>query len=464
MYITCGSGSKKAQGDKPSPDSQNTEVQLNEDAQIGEETGLWGPDSITTVKNYSLYREFYKQKMYDDALPYWKYVIENAPKARKTPYVDGIKMYREKLKAASDGKLQQAYLDTLIQLYDTRVGYFGEEGYISGLKAMLYKKYRPDDEKAYYDMILKTVQIEQEESPYYVILPYFKIKLQDFSDKILTRDQIFEEYDMLSDIVSHNVQQKHEKADKYEEQQTKLDIIADKLRPKEPTKTVTSCPDIKQVYEPEYRANPNDLTTVKMLYSRLVRAKCTNDPLLSELQAKLYELEPTASRARRLGNMHYKNGNTAEAVRYFKQAIELETDRTKQATMYMNLATIERRSVDNLTTSVAVQARKYAKKAAELRPGWGKPYVFIGDLYASSGKLCGPGTGWDSQVVTWPAVDMWQKAKNIDPSVAAEAQKNINRYAQFYPTVGEGHMRGVSKGQRYSIGCWIGTKTTARLR
>ena len=130
----------------------------------------------------------------------------------------------------------------------------------------------------------------------------------------------------------------------------------------------------------------------------------------------------------------------------------------------MFLAGVERRKVKSLTSDVARKARTYALKAAELNPGWGKPYIFIGELYASSGPLCGSGRGWNSQVVTWAATDVWQKAKDIDPSVAAEADKNINNYAQYYPMKNEGFMKGIMQGQSYKIGCWIGTTTKARFR
>ena len=59
--------------------------------------------------------------------------------------------------------------------------------------------------------------------------------------------------------------------------------------------------------------------------------------------------------------------------------------------------------------------------------------MLIGKLYASSGPLCGPGTGWDSQIVTWPAIDKWEYAKSIDPSVAADASKLIAQYKKYMP-------------------------------
>ena len=98
-----------------------------------------------------------------------------------------------------------------------------------------------------------------------------------------------------------------------------------------------------------------------------------------------------------------------------------------------------------------------------MRSGWGDPYLLIGRMYASSGPLCGPGRGWDSQIVIWPAMDMWNKAKSIDPNAAEEANKFLNQYRQYLPTVEDAFLRSVKEGQNYKVPCWIQRTTKVRL-
>ena len=88
--------------------------------------------------------------------------------------------------------------------------------------------------------------------------------------------------------------------------------------------------------------------------------------------------------------------------------------------------------------------------------------MLIGKLYASSGPLCGPGTGFDSQVVTWPAIDMFKKAKQVDPSVATEANKLIDTYTQYMPSKEDIFSRTMKEGSTYKVGCWINRNTTVR--
>ena len=87
----------------------------------------------------------------------------------------------------------------------------------------------------------------------------------------------------------------------------------------------------------------------------------------------------------------------------------------------------------------------------------------IGKLYASSGPLCGPGTGFDSQVVCWPAIDKWNEAKRVDPSVATEANNLIGRYAKYMPSKADIFSRpDIKEGSTFKVKCWIQETTKVR--
>jgi len=68
----------------------------------------------------------------------------------------------------------------------------------------------------------------------------------------------------------------------------------------------------------------------------------------------------------------------------------------------------------------------------------------------------------DSQIVVWPAIDMWSKAKSIDPAVAAEANKWISTYRKFMPTKEDVFIRNLKEGQTFRVGCWIQENTIIR--
>lgn len=159
----------------------------------------------------------------------------------------------------------------------------------------------------------------------------------------------------------------------------------------------------------------------------------------------------------RQGYDAYNAGNYSDAVSKFDTYVQKQTDPAKKFKYGMLIAKIYYRDIKNFP-----QARKYALAAAESMPSNGEPYMLIGKLYASSGPLCGPGRGWDSQVVTWPAIDMFKKAKHVDPSMAAEANQWIGQYQQYMPKKEDIFQRRIKAGTTYKVGCWIQRNTTVR--
>ena len=81
----------------------------------------FGSDSVQCVTNISLYREYVKQKNYDDALTPWRKAYALCPKATKNIYIDGAKIYKHLIsKNKGVVELQKAYLDSLETLYDNQ--------------------------------------------------------------------------------------------------------------------------------------------------------------------------------------------------------------------------------------------------------------------------------------------------------------------------------------------------------
>ena len=48
----------------------------------------YGKDSIRSVTNLALYREFYKQKNYKAAISPWRYVFTNCPQATENIFIN----------------------------------------------------------------------------------------------------------------------------------------------------------------------------------------------------------------------------------------------------------------------------------------------------------------------------------------------------------------------------------------
>jgi len=150
-------------------------------------------------------------------------------------------------------------------------------------------------------------------------------------------------------------------------------------------------------------------------------------------------------------------GRYQEAIDCYTMKANEATDTETKAKYHLTVAKIYYGELKQYS-----KARSAAREALKHKPNWGDPYLLIGKLYASSGSLCGTGTGWNSQVVTWPAIDKWRKAKQVDSSVSKEANKLIGRYQQYMPSVEDIFQRGLKQGDAYKVPCWIQERTTIR--
>jgi tetratricopeptide (TPR) repeat protein len=185
-------------------------------------------------------------------------------------------------------------------------------------------------------------------------------------------------------------------------------------------------------------------------------AKCADDPTFIEVTEKLFQTEPDEAKARVLAYAYIGNKNYSKAVTYFKAAADQTSENDKKAEYWLKVAELQQAQGD------FESSRSSALKAASLKSGWGEPYLHIGDLYASSGSKCGSGTGFESQVVVWTAIDMYEKAKSVDGSVASKANGKIANYSKYMPSKEECFFRGLKEGDSFKVACWINETTKIR--
>ena len=108
------------------------------------------------------------------------------------------------------------------------------------------------------------------------------------------------------------------------------------------------------------------------------------------------------------------------------------------------------------------QGRAYARKAIELDKTDGEPYMIIGYIYAASSKECSANP-LQAKAVFWAAVDKFQRAKEIDPSIASKANEMIREYSKLFPTSEDAFFYNVFEGDTYQVECWINETTKARF-
>jgi tetratricopeptide (TPR) repeat protein len=107
------------------------------------------------------------------------------------------------------------------------------------------------------------------------------------------------------------------------------------------------------------------------------------------------------------------------------------------------------------------KARTLARKALEVRPNWGNPYILIGQAYVASRETAFSDP-FDRSTVFWAAVDQFIKAKNKDPEAKSKANGLINQYSKYFPNNEVVFFHTLKEGDSYKVGGWINENTTVR--
>ena len=168
--------------------------------------GKYGADSVQCVTNISLYREYVKQKNYDDAISPWRKAYMTCPKATKNIYIDGAKLFKHLIKKnKGNEELQKAYLDSLETLYDNRIANFGKENYVLGLKGSDMIKYSFSDLDRAFAYLKQSVEGQQTKSKATALFSYFKAATQKYKANSFEKTDVLEVYAIVSDYLDINI-------------------------------------------------------------------------------------------------------------------------------------------------------------------------------------------------------------------------------------------------------------------
>ncbi len=435
------------------------------------QTWINRPDKDAIEEAHVLYRQFMKTQEYDQAFPYWERAYKAAPAAdgqRSFHFTDGIKLYMYKFEKATTDAEKKQYTDMILKLYDEYVQcYPNEKALALGMKVydLFYKLNTPYSITK--EACRQAVEAGGNNTSYTIFQPYATIAVYEYQNGQMSAEEARNIYLKLNEIADYNIEHNKNFKTYYEQGKEAMNIIFAQIE-----NEIFDCEYFKKKFEPEYRANPDSIEMLKYFYNRLVKQGCDeSDPFVSELK-KRYEEVVAAENAARLAAYYaenpgdhgialFKEGKYEEALKKFDEAISKlkeEGNQDKLADFYFYKASIEFRQLNRYSS-----AREHALKAARLRPGWGQPYMLIGDMYAATSSSCGS-TAFENQLAVLAAIDKYAYARSIDSSVAEEASRKIARYSAFLPDKDEAFMMGISEGDTKTVPCWIGETVRVRFK
>lgn len=415
------------------------------------------------MNELSLYNEFYKQENYASALPHWKNVYSKYPKSTLNIYIHGANMYEKMIEGASTVEEKDKYIDELMKMYDKRIKYFNDKGFVLGRKATAWLKYKLQNDreqengnlkeslKKGYDWLTESIREKGAESelPVLVLLMQTTRSLHMLGE--VPKETVVKNYDTCSGILKSALESSDDQqlAEDVNNVQAYIDDIFG-------TSGAADCEALISIFTPQYAENKDDIKFIKSMLRRLGNAKCDESQLFSDATERLYQLEPSAEAAFNMARRYLKRNDDEKTKSYYQEAINQETDNELLSKYYYEYALFLFAKENKL-----MEARNYARQALEAKPNYCEAYILIGDIYSAASHSFGA-DAFEKSTVFWVAVDYYERARS-NPDCAVQASQKISTYRGYFPNKEEAFFRSLQAGQTYKVGGWINETTKVRF-
>lgn len=394
--------------------------------------------------------EFMKIDLPDYAYAAWKKLFNHCPDASKNIYISGAKIFQSMITEAVDENRKKELFDSLMLIYDRRIDYFGEEGYVLGRKGMDIIRYNePEYEKAY-EAFKKSTELLGVETDLNVITGLMQTGAVMFKAEKITASQFLNHYLTTASIIEDK-KASGESPAKLNRVSKMLDNILSNTR-------ISDCEALENALSGRVNDPAVEGEFLKLSLDLLTLSGCDNTKFFSDVNEKLMEVAPDPDLAYQVARYNLKNENFEKAAEYLEKAIDTETNNEQKALYEYQLAVINLSKLNN-----PQQAKKLAMDAVDHKPGWGEPYFIAANAIVEGVKNCNLDP-FDKQAAFWLAADYAYKAKVVEPKVSDQANELIAQYRSNYPSVEETFFRSLKEGDSFQIGCWINEVTTVKTK
>lgn len=393
---------------------------------------------------YSLFYEYYKNKDFKSASPYLSWLLENAPTFRGTRnWERGINMYESIAENVEDEAVTKTYLDSALALYDRIFPTFAEhEAEIDSASWILnrgrflqtHSNVYTDRQDEVLNAYMKAFNMNPTElNPYYVRYitdRYVSAEKKDSALAFMKRaESVFENN---SELLSY------------------FDDVRNEL--------FTNPKERIAFLEQQLEENPEDVQILEEMID-LYRGQ-NNMQQVEQLGQRLVEIQPSVETYMDLAEIKHQQSQYEAAMERYQQALEMAESSEERRDINYEMAQIQQEQ-GNLP-----QARTYARRALDHDSEFGEAYMLIGDLYARAVQNSDT-MDREDRAVYWLVLDYYERAKQVDPSIATQANNSIQTYRKYIPSKEDLFFKDWEQGQEYTIDyepySWINETTEVRV-
>ena len=407
--------------------------------------GKYGADSANCIKYLSFYKDYFKQKSYNEALPNWREAFKRCPPtANQTMLVDGTTLMRKLISQNSKNPVyREKLVDSLMMIHDIRIANYPKYAVTArNNKGLDLANYVQDDPERLYKEYGEIIAGNKAKTKPTILLFYFDSAVELYKNGSLNEEEIIGVYEGCIELLSK--MDPKDAADK-----EMVDDMKVKIEELFASNNIADCDKLIELYTPKFEADPQNIELAEKIVRFMSAADgCTDNALFISAATSIHRSNPTHASAYMLYKLNASTGKSAEAVKYLQEAIDREdSDAAQDAEYYYELAVYDFKCGNNLAAEQAAKKVIPLAATSELK---GKTYMLIGTIWG--GVRC-DGNDIAKRAPYWVAVDYFERAKAADPELAAEANKRINEYKKYYPLTADAFMFGVNDGETYQVSC-----------
>lgn len=419
-----------------------------------------GEDSVKCRMNLSLMSTSAKAENFKEALAPWNEVFDKCPASSKNIYIYGPRIFKSLYASEADAAKKKAYLDKVMEIYDTRLLYYPDDskGSILAYKTYDYMELLESaaDSKVIYDWLNEAMGDMKSNMEPKDAYSYFMVaSLTQFLNDNSKKEQYINDYFRITAYVDEAIVKANAENDQANAEY--LALVKDGIVKGFIGSGAGDCKTLTEYYADKVEPNKNNKEFLSDVVNALSSVGCSDTDVYFMAAEFLHKLEPTAGSALGLANKSLRDKDYETAIIYYQEAAKLETDKSKAAGYMLQLAGIFSNQRN------FARARQAANEALQFDPNSGDAYILIAQLYASSAENIFPERE-KRGLVFCAAVDKLQRARSVDPSVSSKASSLINQYSAYFMDTESAFMMGIKAGETVTIPGWIGESTVVRLK
>ncbi|MFK7949096.1 MAG: hypothetical protein AB8G11_16015 [Saprospiraceae bacterium] len=404
------------------------------------------PDGEEAAKKlFEAYQDSIVAENFEAAYQIWKSLYKHSPAGNIVHYTDGVHIYKQLMRKATDSRTIVLYQSELLRLYDRRMKCFGypseTENIVLGEKAV--EMYHINYDESVTHRTFKYV-IETEEMRH---SPEFVEVYGTFCNYLYGGDKmdlfhLWESQKHVNAIVEYNIENQTDEylIDLYKQAKATVEVYYDIY-----LSNADSCTSEATRFKNLYLTS--DLDSVRTaIYDSLQLLSCIEAfETLEELrqspigsiqdsdigkELKQLELEANlSSKTAKKAAFAYDQNQYLLAAELYEQALTETGNNIYKARYAFRIAEIFFHKINNKQ-----EARSFAYQAINFDPSWGLPYFIIGEMYESSYNDCVKDNGVDSRLMVQAAINKWQMAKEIDVEVVKLVNAKLEQYKSLINT------------------------------